>query len=80
MLAPPEIFMPADIIPLQAAESQTFFRGIRRLFPRGKLGRALLGAGYSRRWLALGIAVSVLACGSDPEARLEEIRSQQEIG
>jgi tetratricopeptide (TPR) repeat protein len=44
------------------------------------LGWALLGEGYSRRWLALGIAVSVLACGLDPEARLEEIHSQQEIG
>jgi len=41
---------------------------------------ALLGEGFPRGWLALGIAVSVLACGSDPEARLEEILSQQEIG
>jgi Flp pilus assembly protein TadD len=44
------------------------------------LGWALPGGGRSRRWLALGIALSVLACGLDPEARLEEIRGQQELG
>jgi tetratricopeptide (TPR) repeat protein len=46
----------------------------------GKSGWTLLGEGYARSWLALGIALSVLACGLDPEARLEEIRSQQELG
>ncbi|MBW2541546.1 MAG: tetratricopeptide repeat protein [Deltaproteobacteria bacterium] len=36
--------------------------------------------GRSRRWLAWGLVLAVLACGSDPEARLEGIRSQQELG
>ncbi len=36
--------------------------------------------GRSRRWLAWGVVLAVLACGSDPEAQLEEIRSQQEFG
>ncbi|MBW2691991.1 MAG: tetratricopeptide repeat protein [Deltaproteobacteria bacterium] len=36
--------------------------------------------GPSLRWLALGVVVSVLACGFDPEAQLEEIRRQQELG
>ncbi len=39
-----------------------------------------LAARHFRRWVVLGIAASVLACGSNPEARLEEIRGQHELG
>ena len=73
------IFTPRQSVPPQGGESQPHIRGNQGFF-LGKSGWALLGGGYSRRWLALGIAVSVLACGLDPEARLEEIRSQQELG
>jgi hypothetical protein len=51
------------------------------LFPRGGSDCARgVTKGRSRRWLAWGVVLAVLACGSDPEARLEEIRSQQELG
>jgi len=36
--------------------------------------------GRSRCWFALGVAVSVLACGFDAETQLEEIVRQQERG
>ena len=64
----------------------------RQPFPRGRSknsqplsrGRSRWAAGVtegrSRRWLVWGVAVCVLACGFDPEARLEEIRRQQELG
>jgi len=34
----------------------------------------------SRCWVALGVGVSILACGFDPETQLEEIVRQQERG
>jgi tetratricopeptide (TPR) repeat protein len=50
--------------------------------PTGVRSRSALRVvkGRSRCWLALGVALSVLACGFDSETQLEEIVRQQERG
>jgi tetratricopeptide (TPR) repeat protein len=66
------------ILSRKATNSQVLPRN-NRSFPRKGPKRARGAAEErSRRWLALGVALFVLACGLDPEARLEKIRSQQE--
>jgi len=60
--------------------SQPFLRGNQKILSGGSACARGVTKGRSRRWLAWGVVLAVLACGSDPEARLEEIRSQQELG
>ncbi len=60
--------------------SQPFLRRNQIILSGGSDCARGVTKGRSRRWLAWGVVLTVLACGSDPEARLEEIRSLQEFG